>query len=102
MTPEQLAEMTTIIAGVLAPEGATEATRQQATEISEALTAAGFVKADHIEYAANHRHSGVDVVDEDGDLWADRYEFEEHYEEYGSVTLLQRSVSPWIPLEAAE
>lgn len=99
MTEEQLNEMRATITKTL---GTSPDAAGQADQIAEALAAAGFVKEDHVEYAADHKHSGTDVVDEDGDLWADRYEFEEYYEEYGSVTLLQRSVGPWVPLETAE
>lgn len=99
MTEDQLNEMRSTITKTL---GTSPAAAGQADQITEALAAAGFVQADHIEYAADHKHSGMDVVDEDGDLWESRPDFEEYYEEYGSVTLLQRSVGPWVPLETDE
>lgn len=99
MTEEQLNEMRSIITNIL---GASPAAAGQADQIAEALASADFVKSDHIEYAADHKRSGMDVVDEDGDLWESRPDFEEYYEEYGSVTLLQRSVGPWVPLETDE
>lgn len=67
--------------------------------LAEAIVGAGYFKADHTEYAADHKHSALEFSDEDGDLFTDRAEFEWTFEEYGNVTLMQRTVGPWVPLE---
>lgn len=99
MNSEQLAEMRSIITKTL---GTSPAAAWQADAIAEALSAAGFIKGDHVEYSADHKHTHMDVVDDDGDIMDDRDTFVECYEEYDGVTLLQRSVGPWVPLEPVE
>jgi hypothetical protein len=68
--------------------------------MADALIAAGYVKADHTEYAADHRFSDIEFTDEDGELWTDREDFEEYFKEYGGCKLVQRHVTPWEPVKS--
>ena len=67
--------------------------------IADGLIAKGYGKADHVEYAADHKHAGLEFADEDDELYADRAAFERDFEDFHNATLMQRRVGPWIPLE---
>lgn len=72
---------------------------KQGVRAADAIIAAGYAKVDHVEYAASHKHAGLEVADEDGDLFTERGYFEDYFDEYGNATLMQRAVGPWMPLE---
>lgn len=77
-----------------------EHSRHAGEQLHAAVLRAGYVLADHTEYAADHAHAGLDVVDEDeGELFTDRDDFMAAYETYRGVTLLQRTVGPWETIE---
>lgn len=68
-------------------------------KIADAVLAAGYSKADHTEYAADHKFAGLEFADEDDALFTERDYFEGYFDEYGNATLMQREVGPWVPLE---
>ena len=72
---------------------------QHYKDMAAGMIAAGYSKVDHVEYAAAHKHAGLEFADEDDELFADRAYFKEYFEEYGNATLMQRTVGPWVPLE---
>lgn len=69
-----------------------------AGNIAALVGALGYVKMDHMEYAADHERA-FDAVSAEGDLFTDREDIEWAYEGYPNVTLMQRAVSSWVPME---
>ena len=67
---------------------------------AEALTAAGFLKMDHTEYALDHKLSDLQFTDDDGELWTDEDDVKDYADEYGDTApLKQRHVTAWEPIK---
>jgi len=62
--------------------------------------AAGYVKADHTEYALDHKRSDLQFTDDEGELWTDEGDVKDYAAEYGDTApLMKRHVTAW---EAAQ
>lgn len=71
-----------------------------AARIAEAIRAAGYVLADHTEYALDHKLSDLQFTDDDGELWTDEDDVKDYASEYGDTApLMKRHVTAWEPAE---
>lgn len=68
--------------------------------MADAILAAGYVLADHTEYALNHKRADLQFTDDDGELWTDEPDVKHYAGEYGDTApLVKRHVTAW---EAAQ
>jgi len=67
---------------------------------ADAILAAGYVKADHTEYALDHKRSDLQFTDDAGELWTDEDDVKDYADEYGDTApLVQRHVTAWEPVK---